>query len=57
MNDTLPKPKIELKSKDEKKYEVKTIINNVVYGKDANNQIPKLYYLVLWKSYLEEEST
>ena len=42
----------------DKEYEVKAIINSVVYGQQAkNNQMPGLYYLVLWKGYLKEENT
>ncbi len=28
-----------------------------MYGKEENNQILGLYYLILWKSYLKKEST
>ena len=42
-----------------KKYEIKIIIENAVYGQQANNsdQMPGLHYLVLWKSYLKEKNT
>ena len=49
-NKALPKPKKDLKFEvgGDKKYEVKTIIDSVVYGQLANNnQMPGLYYLVL----------
>ncbi len=42
-----------------KEYEVKAIINSVVYSQqtNGNDQRPGLCYLVLWKSYSEEENT
>ncbi len=39
-----------------KKYDVETIIDSLVYGYQANNQMPDLYYLILWKSYLKEKN-
>ncbi len=56
MNNTLSEPK-KFEAGDDKAYEVKTIINSAVYGKEANNQIPGLYYLILQKGYSEDEST
>ncbi len=59
-NKALPEPEKELEFEVEgdKKYEVEAIIDSTVYGQQANsNQIPGLYYLVLWKSYSEEENT
>ncbi len=29
----------------------------MVYSKEINNQLPGLYYLILWKGYSEEKST
>lgn len=52
----LPEPKPEFKTRNNIKYKVNSIINNVVYGKEINNQLLGLYYLILWKSYLEEKS-
>ncbi len=49
--------KVEFEAGDNKEYKVKVIIDNVVYSQQANNQMPSLYYLILWKSYLEEENT
>lgn len=40
-----------------KKYNVKAICNNAVYAKKVDRHLPGLYYLVIWKSYLEEENT
>ncbi len=46
-NDTIPELKKEFKTKDDKKYEVKAIINSIMYGKEVNNQLPNFYYHVL----------
>ena len=54
---TLKEPKSKFEARKNKKYEIKAIINTVVYDKEAvNNQISGLYYLILWKSYLEEKN-
>ena len=58
-NKTLSELEKELKfeAKDNKQYEVKAIIDSAIYGQQANNnQMPDLYYLVLWKGYPEEEN-
>lgn len=40
------------------KYKVEVICNSVVYIKELEgDQLPGLYYLVLWKGYPEEENT
>ncbi len=60
VNKALPEPEknIKFEAEDNMKYKVKAIINRVVYGQQANsNQMPGLYYLVLWKGYPEEENT
>ena len=57
-NKALPEPEKEFEAGDNKEYEVEIIINSTVYGQQANNnQMPGLYYLVLWKGYSEEENT
>lgn len=56
-NTTLPEPKKEFETENDKNYKVKAIINSAMYSKEVNNQMPVLYYLVLWKGYLKEEST
>ncbi len=59
-NKALPEPEkeLEFEARVDKEYEVKTIIDSVVYGQQANsNQIPGFYYLVLWNGYPEEENT
>ncbi len=55
----LPEPEKELKFEagGNKEYKVEAIIDSTVYGQQANNQMPGLYYLVLWKGYPEEEYT
>ncbi len=57
MNKALPEPEKEFEIGDNKEYEVKAIIDSAVYGQQANNQIPSLYYLISWKGYPEEENT
>ncbi len=52
-----PKKKLEFEAGGNKEYEVEAIINSAVYGQQANDQIPGLYYLVLWKGYPEEDNT
>ncbi len=37
INEELPKLKKEFEARDNKEYEVEAIINNIVYGKEANN--------------------
>ena len=37
VNKTLSEPKREFEAENNKKYEVKAIINNMIYGKEANN--------------------
>ncbi len=56
-NNAQLEPKKEFNAKNNKKYEVKSIINNMVYSKEVESQIPELYYLILWKSYPEEKNT
>ncbi len=56
-NTVLSELKKEFKPKDNKEYKVEAIIDSMVYSKEANNQIPSVYYLVLWKSYLEKKNT
>ena len=46
VNNALPKPK-KFEIRDNKKYEIKAIINNTVYGKEANNQMPGFYSFIL----------
>ena len=42
---------------DDKKYEVETIQDGVVHVKETDKHLLRLYYLVAWKGYLEEENT
>ncbi len=60
MDKALPEPEKDVKFElgGNKEYEVKTIIDSMVYGQQANNnQMPGFYYLILWKGYPEEENT
>ncbi len=56
-NKALPEPEKKFEAGDNKEYEVETIIDSMVYGQQANDQMPSLYYLVLWKGYPEEKNT
>ncbi len=58
-NKALPEPEKEVvfEAENNKEYEVEAIIDNTVYGQQANDQMLGLYYLVLWKGYPEEENT
>ena len=40
-----------------KEYEVEGIQGNAVYTKEGDGHLPRLYYLVAWKSYPKEENT
>ncbi len=59
MDKALPEPEkdLEFVAGGDKEYEIEAIIDNAMYDQQANNQMPGLYYLVLWKSYPEEENT
>ncbi len=49
---------IELDKGNSEEYKVETICDSKVYAKESDSgQLPSLYYLVLWKDYLEEENT
>ena len=48
---------LEFKAGDNKKYEIDDIWNSAVYAKESRTgQLLRLYYLVLWKGYLEEDN-
>ena len=55
INETLLKPEKEFEARNNKEYEVKVIINSMVYGHKIENYLPGLYYLVLWKGYSEKK--
>ena len=42
---------------NDKEYEVEAIQDSAVYAKEVDGYLPGLYYLVVWKGYLEEENT
>ena len=42
---------------DNKEYKVEAIQDSAVYAKEVNRHLSKLYYLVAWKGYLQEENT
>ena len=41
---------------DNKEYKIEALYDNVVYAKEADEHLLKLYYLVAWKYYPEEEN-
>ena len=47
-------PKFELGNN--KEYKVEAIQDSVIYAKEADRHLPRLYYLVIWKGYPEEEN-
>ena len=48
---------LEFEAGNNKEYEVKSILDSVVYARKSIEQLPELYYLILWKGYLKEENT
>lgn len=46
----------ELEAGNTKKYEIETIRDNAVYTIESNGHLPRFFYLVFWKGYLEEEN-
>ena len=49
---------LELKAGNSEKYKVETIWDNAVYiSKLESGQLPRLYYLIVWKSYPKEKNT
>ena len=49
---------LKFEADNEKEYKIDGIWDSVVYAKESTTgQLPKLYYLVLWKGYLEEKNT
>ena len=48
---------LKFKTGNNKEYKVNGIWDSVVYARESARQLPGLYYLVLWKSYPEEENT
>lgn len=55
MNKFLSMPKFE--ADNEKNDKVEAIQDSVVYIKKVGGHLPKLYYLIAWKGYLEKENT
>ncbi len=56
VNEILPEPDKEFETENNKEYKVEAIIKPVVYSKETNDQMPGLYYLILWKCYQDEKS-
>ena len=57
MNELFPEPEPEFDVGNNKKYEIEAIKDSAVYAKEAEGQLPGLYYLISWKGYPEEKST
>ena len=53
MNKFLPVQEFE--AGNNKKYEIKVIQNSAIYAKKVDKYLPRLYYLVAWKSYLKRK--
>ena len=47
----------EFEAGNDKEYEVDGIWDSAVYAKESAGQLPGLYYLILWKGYLEKKNT
>ena len=56
MNELFSEPDPEFDVGNNKKYKVEVIIDSAIYAKKAKKYLPGLYYLIFWKSYLEEKS-
>ena len=57
MNKLFPEPEPKFDAGDNKEYKVEAIKDNAIYAKEAEGQLPGLYYLVSWKKYPEKENT
>ena len=47
----------EFETDNNEKYKMEAIRNCVVYAQEADGHLPRLYYFVIWKGYLEEKNT
>ena len=57
INKLFPEPELEFDTGNNKKYKFEAIIDSTVYAQKVEGHLSGLYYLVFWKSYLEEKST
>ena len=49
---------MDFKASNSKKYKIEVIWDNAVYtNKSKKGHLPGFYYLIAWKSFLEEENT
>lgn len=51
-----PELELEFKTKRDKKYKVEAIQDSIVEANIPKDKLPRLYYLVSWKNYLETEN-
>ena len=56
-NPALSEPEREFEVRNNKEYKVEAIIDSAIYNYEVETYLLDLYYLVLWKSYLEKENT
>ena len=57
INKPFLKPELKFDISDNKEYKVEAIKDSAIYAKKAEEYLIGLYYLVFWKSYLEEKNT
>lgn len=48
---------LHINNNDTEKYKVEAVWDNIVYTKELEGYLPRLYYLVSEKKYLKEENT
>ena len=48
---------LDFKADDREEFKVEAIRDSAVYAKESEGHLPGLYYLVVWKSYHEEENS
>ena len=47
----------EFEAGNNKEYKVEGIQDSAIYAKESVEQLPGLYYLIMWKSYSKKENT
>ena len=49
--------KLDFEANNSEEYKVEAIRDSAIYAKESKGHLPKLYYLVAWKGYLEKKNT
>lgn len=49
--------RLEFDQGNKKKYNIEEIHDSVIYVKELEDHLPKLYYLILWKKFYKEQNT